>query len=124
MRGDEAPGDVALGEHFAAGRLDKDEYDERSARIWAAKTESDLRPVFGDLPALGMPSRPFVPQRGPQRVARPAPPTHGFRFPWLPVILVVIGLIFLVPGPWWLLLVGAFVFSRTRHGCHGHPRRS
>lgn len=114
----------ALGEHFAAGRLDKDEYDERSARVWAAKTESDLRPVFGDLPALGMASRPFVPPPGPHRVTRPASPPRGFRFPWLPVLLVVVGLMFLVPGPWWLLLIGAFVFSRTRNACHGHPRRS
>jgi hypothetical protein len=71
-----------------------------------------------------MPGTPFVAPPGPRRVARPVPPPSGFRFPWLPVLLVVIGLMFLVPGPWWLLLVGAFVFSRTRHACHGHPRRS
>ena len=40
----------ALGEHFAAGRLTKDEFDERSASAYAARTASALRPLFVDLP--------------------------------------------------------------------------
>jgi hypothetical protein len=41
----------ALGEHMSAGRLDIDEYGERSARITAAKTRGELSEIFADLPA-------------------------------------------------------------------------
>jgi hypothetical protein len=40
----------ALGEHFAAGRLDQDEYDTRIQTAYAARTRVDLRGLFGDLP--------------------------------------------------------------------------
>lgn len=40
----------ALGEHFAAGRLDADEHEERSSVLWQARFADDLRPLFGDLP--------------------------------------------------------------------------
>ena len=38
-----------LGEHYAAGRLDKEEFDERSDAVWTARTDGDLAPVFADL---------------------------------------------------------------------------
>ena len=40
----------ALGEHYAAGRLTKEEFDERADPAWAAKTGSALQPLFADLP--------------------------------------------------------------------------
>jgi Domain of unknown function (DUF1707) len=40
----------ALGEHFAAGRLDQDEFDTRVQAAYAAKTRVDLQGLFGDLP--------------------------------------------------------------------------
>src|SRR3954452_4816438 len=40
-----------LSEHYAAGRLDKDEFDERSDAVWTARTGGDLDPVFADLRA-------------------------------------------------------------------------
>src|SRR5680860_581040 len=43
----------ALGEHFASGRLTREEYDERSTEVWSARTNADLRPMFLDLPPLG-----------------------------------------------------------------------
>jgi hypothetical protein len=42
-----------LGEHFAAGRLTREEFDERLGRAWAAKTRDDLEPLFLDLPSGG-----------------------------------------------------------------------
>ena len=39
-----------LAEHYAQGRLTTDEHTERLDRIWAARTRSDLAPVFRDLP--------------------------------------------------------------------------
>ncbi|MGY1807564.1 DUF1707 domain-containing protein [Blastococcus sp. SYSU D00669] len=49
-----------LGEHMAAGRLTVAEYEERSARAYAAKTYGDLAEVTSDLPALE-PVRPATP---------------------------------------------------------------
>ena len=40
----------ALGEHLASGRLDLDEYGERSAQVTQAKTVADLKELFDDLP--------------------------------------------------------------------------
>jgi hypothetical protein len=39
-----------LGEHMSAGRIDIDEYGERSAKITTAKTRGDLMALFYDLP--------------------------------------------------------------------------
>lgn len=42
-----------LGEHMAAGRLDIDEYGDRSARVATAKTRGELLELFADLPEPG-----------------------------------------------------------------------
>jgi len=39
-----------LGEHYAAGRLDAGEYEERTTAAYSARTAEDLAPVFVDLP--------------------------------------------------------------------------
>jgi hypothetical protein len=41
---------TALGEHMSAGRIDLDEYGERSAKVTAAKTRGELAELFADLP--------------------------------------------------------------------------
>ena len=43
---------TSLGEHYAAGRLTKEEFDERSDQAWAARTAAGLWPLFADLPRL------------------------------------------------------------------------
>jgi len=51
---------AALGEHFASGRLTREEFDERLEQAWAAKTAEELDPLFADLPrdrAAAQPSR-------------------------------------------------------------------
>ncbi len=40
----------ALGEHMSAGRLELDEYGDRSALVTTAKTRRDLLALFADLP--------------------------------------------------------------------------
>jgi hypothetical protein len=42
-----------LQEHFASGRLNQDELDERLAAAFAAKTRGDLNALFTDLPSSG-----------------------------------------------------------------------
>ena len=40
----------ALGDHFAAGRLTREEFDERIDKAMQARFQSDLQPLFADLP--------------------------------------------------------------------------
>jgi hypothetical protein len=42
-----------LAEHFASGRLDQAEFDERVSRAMSAKTRADLNGLFDDLPESG-----------------------------------------------------------------------
>jgi hypothetical protein len=42
-----------LREHFASGRLDQDELNERLSAAFAARTHGDLNAVFTDLPSAG-----------------------------------------------------------------------
>lgn len=42
-----------LQEHFASGRLNQEELDERLAAVFAAKTRGDLNGLFTDLPSSG-----------------------------------------------------------------------
>ena len=100
-----AMADLAM--HYADGRLDHEEYDERLDAIWTARTRADLAVLFSDLP------RPQAAQ--PPR--RPAP-RRGFRPPLLPVIAVLVVLSILTEAPFWLL-VFPLLFLRGRHGgCH------
>lgn len=39
-----------LGDHFGAGRLTVEEYDERVSAVMAAQTRADIQPLFADLP--------------------------------------------------------------------------
>ena len=49
-----------LGAHYADGRLDQAEFDERISRTMAAKTRGDLAGLFDDLPDPG-PATPGAP---------------------------------------------------------------
>lgn len=100
-----------LGEHYAAGRLDKDEFDERSDAVWTARTAGDLQPLFADLAP--------PPER---ETSRPAPWLwHGRHpLPFLPVLFVLIALTALTHVPFVLFaLVGWFVLvGRHRRRSH------
>ena len=52
-----------LSEHFAAGRLDQAEFDERVGRAMSAKTRADLSGLFADLPETGAPAVPGYSRR-------------------------------------------------------------
>lgn len=47
----------ALGTHYAEGRLDITEFNERTAQVGQARTLGELRPLFDDLPG-GIPFQP------------------------------------------------------------------
>ena len=101
-----------LAGHYADGRLDHEEYDERLDAIWTARTRADLAVLFSDLPRPQA-TRPPVP-------ARPAARSGGpRRFPLLPIIAVLVLLSALTEAPFWLLIF-PLVFLRSRHGAsHG-----
>ncbi|NIH85499.1 DUF1707 domain-containing protein [Amycolatopsis granulosa] len=107
-----------LGEHLSAGRLDLDEYGDRSAKVTAARTRRDLAGLFADLPephpvfetpvqpvAAPVVKKPDQPVQWsdrplPQRVAAAAVP-----FLWVAAVV----LFFAVGGWWWFAL--PFVFT-------------
>ncbi|MFD2092520.1 DUF1707 SHOCT-like domain-containing protein [Blastococcus deserti] len=63
-----------LGEHMSAGRLTVEEYDERLARAYAARTYGELDQLTADLPATVPAPRPAPPAAR----ATPSPvDTHG-----------------------------------------------
>jgi len=107
-----------LSEHYAAGRLDKDEFDERSDAVWTAKTGADLAPVFADLEPLHRSRRPYAgPYAGP--FSGPFGPwgrRRWFGVPFLPVLWVLVVLTVLTHVPFVLLaFVGCmFVLGRRR----------
>jgi hypothetical protein len=82
---------AALGEHFAAGRLDQDEYDTRVQAAYASRTRVDLQGLFGDLPEPA-PFRPPGPAGPPGwhdgRAARNGGPHRRGR-PVVPVLMAI-----------------------------------
>jgi hypothetical protein len=64
---------TALGEHMSAGRLDIEEYGDRSARVSTAKTRRELLVLFDDLPEPRPRLEPEPPEP-PAPLAPPGPP--------------------------------------------------
>lgn len=98
-----------LAGHYADGRLDHEEYDERLDAIWTARTRADLAVLFSDLP------RPQVQYPPAQSPARATARMGGQRFPLLPIIAVLIVLSALTHAPFWLLIF-PLMFFRSRRG--------
>lgn len=74
----------ALSDHFAAGRLDRDEFDARLTAAYGARKAADLEPLFRDLPEPS--SQPRTVDRPGSRAQRPL---RFFAVPLLPVLLLV-----------------------------------
>jgi hypothetical protein len=96
-----------LSKHYAEGRLDSNEFDERVSRVMNAKTRGDVAGVLDDLPRLGTPP----PEPRPRRPLGP----------WILALLLVIFVasIAAVPPyihvPWLLIGILAFlVWHRVR----------
>ena len=75
-----------LAAHFAEGRLDQAEFDERVAQAMNAKTRGDLSGLFDDLPEPGPAGTPGTPVRGQHS---PAHPVRRYVNPFFLVLLVV-----------------------------------
>jgi hypothetical protein len=107
----------ALGEHYAAGRLTKEEFDERADAAWSARTRSALGPLFVDLPRpqgaqpVSRVARPTAPPPGPRR----GHPGWRFGARMMPVLLLLVGLVVLAGLSPLLLVLLAFLF--LARGC-------
>ncbi|GAA1802915.1 DUF1707 domain-containing protein [Actinomadura chokoriensis] len=103
---------VALHDHFAEGRLDRGELDERLDAVLSAKTRGDLRTLVKDLPPpTGLPEPEKTPALGaPLMFGGPGHPAwqhhrhmarrhHGPRFPAFPLLLAVFLVLTFTIGP-------------------------
>lgn len=104
---------AALGEHYAAGRITKEEYDERSGFALRARTALDLKPLFADLPASA-PGGPGA-RRGGEPRGRQWEPRTGRSRPWaavpfVPALMLLVGVVVAANHAWWLLFVFGWFF--------------
>jgi hypothetical protein len=113
---------TALGEHYAAGRLTKEEFDERAARIWSARFQADLEPIFADLPS------PRAPVRAGSRVSPSlSSPDRGWPRPHplsrlIPLLAFALIAVVIISGMPWLLFM-LFWFWALGGPARWHSRR-
>ncbi len=108
----------ALGDHFAAGRLGREELDERIDQAMQARFSTDLQPLFDDLPAtVQQPAQPQPAQWPGQR-----PPSPLFLlFPLMAIGLVVTAVA--IGAPWMLWgLLWFFMLTRFMGRRWGWPQ--
>jgi hypothetical protein len=111
---------AALSEHYAAGRLSRDEFDERTAVALTAPTMSALAPLFGDLPAphaagSTVSTTPTTSTPHPGRSRRRTLRRAGwYPIPILPVIVLLAALRVAGQVPWFVLPIVAWLWCITR----------
>jgi hypothetical protein len=118
-----------LGEHFAAGRITQEEFDERSDVVVRARFAEDLAPLFADLPDPAAPRsrqrrrQEWTPgfQAGQPPRFSPGPPF--FVLAPLFMISLIVTAVMLI-GPWilWVLFAFALFGGGHRHQ-HRHWQR-
>jgi Domain of unknown function (DUF1707) len=113
--------------HYADGRLDEEEYNERLAKANTAKTRADLAPLLTDLPPLdtGLPV-PSPPPR-PRQMSWVIPVAVALAVAW--TLSGLLSLFFFHPHlfrpgfPWPIVLVVAFVLFRRHRWHHRYDDR-
>lgn len=103
----------SLRRHHADGRLTTEELDERTERVYAAKTLGDLNQLFGDLPRLRAPE-----ERRPRRLGPP-------RSVLVPILVAFVAIMVLssVHFLWLIWPLMIFLFFRfAKRGYWGRAR--
>jgi hypothetical protein len=112
-----------LGDHFAAGRLSTEEFEQRVDEAIKARFNDDLEPLFVDLPRT---PEPTMESRSNQRSDAHLAWSPVLWFAPLLVVCAVVAAV-LLSAPWlvwmflWMFLITGF-FRRRRHH-FGPPRR-
>ncbi len=114
-----------LSDHYAAGRLDHDEYSGRLDQIWAARTRAELDPVFTDLPGAAGPAASYPFSSPASRRPTSTTRSHSSRPPLpLLVLLVVVGAVTVATNlPLILVGLGVWFFFFRGGGCRSQSRR-
>ena len=109
-----------LGDHFAAGRLTREEFDARVDQAMAARFDSDLQPLFVDLPrAEPVPTRPAGAAARPARRLAAAALVAAVAAGGAVVVAVLLSAPWLIWTFCWVLLMSAF-WGRRRHHYRRH----
>jgi Domain of unknown function (DUF1707) len=113
-----------LREHYAAGRLDADEFSERLAAAYAARTMGELDELMTDLPAIDLyllPDRSVTPSAGPSVEVDHQPVDHVMaRTAAILTAVALTAVSGVVYGIWWIpwwfiILIVAFRMARRQH---------
>ncbi len=108
-----------LGDHYAHGRLDLAEFDQRSTRAMSAVYQHELDALLADLPTISPTPVVTSAAHGTPTRARP-------RLSAVLLLLLALGLVVLTDGAalWFLpLLWWVAGTSRHRHRARTHPTR-
>jgi hypothetical protein len=113
---------AALGDHFAAGRLTADEFDQRVDQALKARFNEDLEPLFADLP------RTVEPEPKPNSNHRSDFTLAWSAMLWLAPLIVIFAVVaaIVLSAPWlvwvflWVFLITGLFRRRRRY--YG-PRR-
>ncbi|HEX6358500.1 DUF1707 domain-containing protein [Actinophytocola sp.] len=107
-----------LGEHMSAGRLDIDEYGERSAKVATAKTRGELLGLFGDLPE----PKPTFGQPVPRPAgAPPRPKTTAEKVVPIVAVVLICGVFAALKLPFFIPFLILFLVINNGRG-HHRPR--
>jgi Flp pilus assembly protein TadB len=114
---------AALGDHFAAGRLTNEEFEQRMDEALKARFNEDLEPLFADLP------RTMEPTADPKAAGRRDVHLAWSAMLWLAPLLVfcAVAAAVILSAPWllwivlWMFLVTRLFRYRRRYS--GPPRR-
>ena len=127
MRASDADRDAVLSElseHFQAGRLTAEEFDERAGQALAARTHGELRNLLRDLPAarpgpqaLAATSSAAPPQRPSWPALLPAAAVAGIAI----AVALSVGVAY---GRWSWLLFFVLLLTRRVVRCTGASKRS
>jgi uncharacterized membrane protein len=116
---------AALGDHFAAGRLTNEEFEQRMEQAIQARFNDDLEPLFIDLP------RTVEPHGEPNSQPRSDIPLAWAAMFWLAPLFVISAVVaaIVLSAPWlvwiflWMFLITGLFRHRRRYGGPRHYYR-
>ena len=113
----------ALGENYAAGRIDREEFEARLSAIYRATTAVEVNRWFADLPGAAPVQEPATPETHPDDVRGRTSSGHRPHFAFsaavpllVLVIVALVGVSMATDGhfPWFFLPVAWFWFGGRR----------